>query len=95
MHDLRYDADAHAPDARAYSLPTVKAMDAEVLRTVPMPDLRTAEARALDATTRGLDCRTFDEQVTAELVRIVDVLQVLTLQQELIVAALKRAGVTL
>ena len=71
------DPAAHAADPRV--------MRAADLRTVPMPELRSADARTLDAAQRGTrahDCRTFDEQVIAELVRIVDALQALSLRLE-------------
>lgn len=81
MHDLGYNPDAHAIDERTrYDLPAVKRIDAAALRTVSMPDLRSADARTLDARARGLDCRTADDKVLAELVRIVDCLQALTLR---------------
>jgi len=53
-----------------------------VLRTVAMPDLRSPDARTLDAARRGLDCRTADDKTRAELVRLVDALQALTLRVE-------------
>lgn len=66
MNDLRHDqeeADAathirlraiHAtdPEATQYDLPAVKRVDQ--LRTVPMPDLRSADARTFDAAVRDL-----------------------------------------
>lgn len=79
MNDLRERAnpDAHAIDPRV--------LRADELRTVPMPELRTPQARALDAQARGLyDTRTEDERLLAELVRIVDALQALTLRLELV-----------
>lgn len=54
MNDLR---DAHAVDRREatrYDLPAAQRLDPADLRTVPMPDLRTAEARELDAEARDL-----------------------------------------
>ena len=99
MNDLRYDpadpTDAHAPDLREtthYDLPTVTGvrfpestaptyaahvLTPAQLRTVPAPELRSPEAR-------GLDTRTFDRQVIAELVRIVDVVQALALRVDLL-----------
>lgn len=73
------DPAAHAADPRV--------MRAADLRTVPMPELRSADARTLDAAQRGTrahDCRTFDEQVIAELVRIVDALQGVVLRLDII-----------
>ena len=63
MHDLRYDA--HAPDERTqYALPTVKRIDPA--------DLRTPQARVMDAEAR--DLRTEGDK-TAELVQQVSTLQ--------------------
>ena len=59
------------------------------LRTVPMPELSTSQARTLDADARGLDCRTADDKLRAELVRLVDVLQGLTLRLEMVEQALR------
>ena len=50
------------------------------LRTVAMPNLRSPDARTLDAHACGLDCRTADDKLVAELVRLVDVVQVLRLE---------------
>lgn len=49
---------------------TVRVVAAGDLRTVPMPNLRSP------------DCRTSDDKTRAELVRIVDALQALTLRVE-------------
>ncbi len=91
MHDLRWDQHDAAVTHVVHVLP------AESLRTVPMPELRSADARTLDAARRGLDCRTADDKLVAELVRLVDALQALTLRVELlegvIVALAERAGV--
>jgi hypothetical protein len=75
------DPAAHAADPRV--------MRAADLRTVPMPDLRSGTARELDAQARGLDTRTFDEQVIAELVRIVDALQGISLRLDIIEETLR------
>ena len=91
-HDLRYDAaEAHALDQREatrYDLPAVtvpaQVLTPAQLRTERMPDLRSPAARELDAAARGLDTRTFDRQVIAELVRIVDVVQALALRVDLL-----------
>lgn len=77
MNDLRDDPNAHADERTHYDLPTVKAMDPSQLRTFAMPDLRSPAARTLDM-------RTFDQQVIAELVRIVDVVQALALRVDLL-----------
>lgn len=50
--------------------PDAHAIDARNLRTVPMPNLRSP------------DCRTSDDKTRAELVRLVDCLQALTLRVE-------------
>lgn len=68
MHDLRHDPTA--PETP--------------------PDLRSPEARLLDAAQRGIedadgeprDTRTFPEMVVAELVRLVDTMQALSLRQD-------------
>jgi len=70
-------------DDTRYDLPAVKRVDE--LRTVPMPDLRSADARTLDAARRGLDCRTADDKTRAELVRLVDALQALTLRVDVLI----------
>lgn len=97
MNDLRHDPDA--PDAATHArlrphapngtppVPHAR-IDPDELRTVTMPDLRTPEARLLDAAQRGLDgtghkdVRTFDQVVIAELVRLVDAMQGLSLRQD-------------
>lgn len=68
------------PDTVVY--PTTVTMPADRLnpadlRTVPPPNLRSPDARTLD-------CRTFDQQVIAELVRIVDALQAVVLRLEVL-----------
>ncbi len=78
MNDLRHDPDAPAElPVRGYSVvddwmlrhdPNAHAIDARNLRTVPAPNLRSP------------DCRTADDKLRAELVRIVDALQALTLR---------------
>ena len=99
MNDLRHDPDA--PDAATHArlrphapngtppVPPAR-IDPDELRTVPMPDLRSPEARLLDAAQRGYagddgeprDVRTFPEMVVAELVRLVDTMQGLSLRQD-------------
>jgi len=69
-------------DDTRYDLPAVKRVDE--LRTVPMPDLRSADARTLDAAARQLDTRTADQKIMAELVRIVDALQAVVLRLDTI-----------
>ena len=78
MHDLRWDQHAAAVTHVVHVLP------AESLRTVPMPDLRSADARTLDAAARQLDTRTADQKIMAELVRIVDALQAVVLRLDTI-----------
>lgn len=78
MHDLRWDQHDAAVTHVVHVLP------AESLRTVPMPDLRSADARTLDAAARQLDTRTADQKITAELVRIVDALQAVVLRLDTI-----------
>lgn len=73
MNDLRHDP--NELPTRGYSVVDdwvlrQHVMPAESLRTVPMPNLRSA------------DCRTSDDKTRAELVRIVDALQALTLRVE-------------
>ena len=99
MNDLRHDPDApdaatharlrpHAPNGTPPVPPAH--IDPDELRTVPMPDLRSPEARLLDAAQRGYagddgeprDVRTFPEMVVAELVRLVDTMQGLSLRQD-------------
>lgn len=82
MNDLReranYDPEAHAPDERTqYDLPAAKRIDPRDLTTVPMSELRSPTARALDAEARDLcpDCRTFDQQVSAELAVMRDAIE--------------------
>lgn len=99
MNDLRHDPDApdaatharlrpHAPNGTPPPAAPHARIDPDDLRTVPMPDLRTPEARLLDAAQRGLDgtghkdVRTFDQVVIAELVRLVDAMQGLSLRQD-------------
>lgn len=53
------------------------ALDSATPHPMPMPELRSPEAR-------GLDTRTFDRQVIAELVRSVDVVQALALRVDLL-----------
>ena len=99
MNDLRHDPDA--PDAATHArlrphapngtppVPPAR-IDPDELRTAPMPDLRSPEARLLDAAQRGYagddgeprDVRTFPEMVVAELVRLVDTMQGLSLRQD-------------
>ena len=99
MNDLRHDPDA--PDAATHArlrphapngtppVPPAR-IDPDEFRTVPMPDLRSPEARLLDAAQRGYagddgeprDVRTFPEMVVAELVRLVDTMQGLSLRQD-------------
>ncbi len=62
MNDLRFDQEA--ADAATHARLRMNAAD---LRTVPMPELRTAQARTLDATARQLDTRTYDERMDAEI----------------------------
>lgn len=87
MHDLRWDqTDGAAQDHVRYRLNPAD------LRTVPMPELRSADARTLDAAQRGTqahDTRTFDQQVVAELVRIVDALQAVVLRLDMIEETLR------
>jgi hypothetical protein len=83
--NLQWSTETHAVPEKGYTVTTVQAIDPAQLRTVPMPDLRSPIARTLDAQARNLehvDTRTADERVTAELVRLVDCLQVLTLKVE-------------
>ena len=88
------DAAAHArlrPHAPNGTPPVPPArIDPDELRTVTMPDPRSPEARLLDAAQRGIegddgeprDVRTFPEMVVAELVRLVDTMQGLSLRQD-------------
>lgn len=78
MHDLRWDQHDAAVTHVVHVLP------AESLHTVPMPDLRSADARTLDAAARQLDTRTADQKIMAELVRIVDALQAVVLRLDTI-----------
>ena len=98
MHDLRHDPNdpqdtaAHgaAPHAtNGTATPPAHRLNPTDLRTVHMPDLRSPEARLLDAAQRGLDgddpardVRAFDQQVVAELVRLVDTMQGFSLRQD-------------
>lgn len=89
------NSDAHAPDpneATQYDLPAVTlpvhVLTPEQLRTVPMPDLRSPEARQLDAVQH--DLRTCDQRMDAELAvlreaieRIADAVTVLMLEREM------------
>ena len=64
-------------------------LDPSDLRTVHMPELRSPEARLLDAAQRGYDgsqrdTRTFDQVVISEFVRLVDVMQALRLEFDLL-----------
>ncbi len=64
--------------------------DPEELRAAPTPEPRSLEARLLDAAQLGVegedgeprDVRTFSETVVAELVRLVDTMQGLSLRQD-------------
>ncbi len=64
--------------------------DPEGLRAAPTPEPRSLEARLLDAAQLGVegddgeprDVRTFPEMVVAELVRLVDAMQGLSLRQD-------------
>jgi hypothetical protein len=83
--NLQWATETHAVPEKGYTVTAVQALDPADLRTVPMVDLRSPIARTLDAQRRNLehiDTRTADERVTAELVRLVDCLQVLTLKVE-------------
>ena len=102
MHDLRYDqeendaathrrltAPSPAPNGTPAAAPYAR-RDPTDLHTVPMPELRSPEARLLDAAQRGVtgedgeprDVRTFPEMVVAELVRLVDTMQGFGLRQD-------------
>ena len=73
------------------------AMDPDQLRTVPMPDLRSPQARALDAQARDMlryDTRTEDERLLTELVRLVDCLQGISLRLEIVEGAMVHFGRT-
>lgn len=90
MNDLRWDQEKE--DERTHYHLKAVTQPAHVLtpaqlRTVPMPDLRSGEAREMDAATRGLDCRTADDKVRAEFVRLVDELQTLKLRMEVLEGA--------
>ena len=62
MHDLRHDQE----DADAATHARLKQrMDAAALRTVPMPVLRSADARTLDADAR--DLRTYNKRADERL----------------------------
>jgi hypothetical protein len=100
VHDLRNDpnvtfvtiSDSHGV-MQEIDVRTPLAIDPAELRTVPMPDLRSPIARTLDAQARHLehiDTRTADERITAEFVRLVDCLQVLTLEVEMLKEAFGR-----
>lgn len=102
MNDLRHDPAAHADDPRTtygdrfddYSAGTPdkwyadpRVLRADQLRTVPMPDLRSAAARTLDAEHR--DLRPYadraDERLAAleeAIDRIANVVQVLVLERD-------------
>jgi hypothetical protein len=83
--NLQWYTETHAVPEKGYTVTTVQTLTPDQLRTVPMPDLRSPIARTLDAQRRNLehiDTRTADERVTAEFVRLVDCLQVLTLKVE-------------
>ena len=87
LHDV---ADAHAPDERTrYDMPTVKRMDAADLRTVQPVDLRTPQARVLDAQAR--DLRTAGDKI-AELVQQVSTLQAVCSELSRRVTALEGRG---
>jgi hypothetical protein len=65
--------ETHAVPEKGYTVTTVKALDPDQLRTVPLPDLRRP------------DCRTIGDkyaELMREHVRVVDCLQVLTLKVE-------------
>ena len=80
MNDLRDDPNAHAPDKRdptwfaASDTATVRVVAARNLRTVPFRDPRYAA-----------DCRTADDKMRAEFVRLVDALQALRLQFDVLI----------
>ena len=89
MNDLRHDPDA--PDAATHARlrPPAPNGTAPVTHArIDPDDLRTPEARLLDAAQRGLDgtghkdVRTLDQVVIAELVRLVDAMQGLSLRQD-------------
>lgn len=104
MHDLRHDPNDPQDTAANGAAPTphtpppittptgtqrAQRLDPSDLRTATPVDLRTPEARLLDAVQRGLDgdghghdVRTFPEMVVAELVRLVDAMQGLSLRQD-------------
>ncbi len=62
MNDLRHDQEE--ADAATHAKLRLNPAD---LRTVPMPELRSPDARTLDAAARDLPPRTFDERMDAEL----------------------------
>lgn len=77
MHDWRHDPDVqhvtHSDRLGTYeelqvrSGPNVGALNPDQLRTVPMPDLRSAAARDLDAAARELPPLTYAERTDAKL----------------------------
>lgn len=75
MNDLRHDQEA--ADAATHAKLRGKTFVTETtaaarlnptdLRTVPMPELRSPDARTLDAAARELPPRTYDERMDAEI----------------------------
>ena len=75
MHDLRYDArqDQEEADAATHARLKAQALAVEQLRTVPMPNLRSPEARTLDGETR--DLRPYAERNDERLARIEEAIE--------------------